>query len=435
MQHPAISRRVLTRLAGGVLGAVLLLGAAPLAMAPPAMAQDKPAKLVVMSHAVHRNVATTGPGGDVTEAWRKQQGIDVEWLTFAVEAVNERVFREASLAQGNVDVAFILDRYGGPQIAHMFEDLEEWQKRDPIADFDEISPGMRLAHTHRGKLIGIPYRHATHGFFYNETFLKERGVEPPKTFKDMVAAAERLTYMRDGTRVHGFVLSMDDPSAVMDWIRAYGGEFITSDYKVVVDQPAAVQAVTALRDLWRKEVFPRNMMTFKTEEVITFMQQGRAAMTNQPFGRFVNYNNPTQSKFPGQIPTTPLPVGLDGKPVAAKTSVWAMAIPKNARNKALSWSLIKHLSSTQSTIAAALNGNGPVRKSAYADAKVRALVPYADAEVAALADARLTVPGFDSSAKAMDIMMEELQAAMLGMKGPEQAMADVKKRVEPLLPK
>ena len=110
------------------------------------------------------------------------------------------------------------------------------------------------------------------------------------------------------------------------------------------------------------------------------------------------------------------------------------AVERNSRNKELSWSLIKHLSLSESVIAEALNGNGPVRPSAYDDAKVKALIPYAAAEKQALASARLVVPGFPNNAKAMDIFIEEFSNAMLGTKDPQTAMSDMKKRVVPLLP-
>lgn len=402
-----------------------------------ALAQGKPGKLTIMSHAVHRNVATGAKAGDSTAGWRQRNGVDVEWITFSVEGVHERVYREASLTEGAADIAFLLERYGGPHIAPLFEDLAEWQKRDPIEDLEEIGAGMRGAHTYGGKVIGIPYRHATHGFFYNRTFLREAGIAAaPTTLEAIIAAAEKLTYARgDGSRVNGYALSMDDPSAVVDLVRAQGGDFITSDYKIVCDQEPAVKTAALLRDWHRKGVLARNTMTFKTEEVITAMQQGRAAMTNQPFGRFVNYNDPKQSKFPGEIAVSTFPMAGSTAPAPAKTSVWAMAIPKNAKNKELSWSLIKELSSKASTIRAAANGNGPVRPSAYDDPQVRELAPYSDFERSVLATARLTVPGFEHAAKAMDIYMEELQKAMLGASEPLAAMRSAKARIEPLLPK
>ena len=421
-------RTVIAHLLPGAAAAVALTVFAPRR----AVAAER---LSIFSHAVHKAVSTTGPGGDVTAAWREKNGAEVEWLTSGVEATNERAFKEASLGQGNANIVFLLDRYTGPQFAGMFEDLGAWHARDPIPGLNEIPAGMIGAHTLGGKLTAIPFRHATHGLHYNTTFLAERGVQPPKTIEQTLKAAEQLTYTRaDGTRVYGLVLNFDDPSSPIDWIRAFGGDFITPSYEVVIDQPAAVRAVAAICDLYKREILPKNVLTMKTEDVTTFMQQGRAAMCNQPFGRFVAFNDPKTSKFPGRIAVGPLPLASDGKPTPAKTSVWAMAIPRNSRNKELSWSLIKHLSLRESVIAEALNGNGPVRPSAYDDAKVKALIPYAAEEKLALAGARLVVPGFPNNGKAMDIFIEEFSQAMLGAKEPQAAMMDLKKRVVPLMP-
>ncbi len=49
-------------------------------------------------------------------------------------------------------------------------------------------------------------------------------------------------------------------------------------------------------------------------------------------------------------------------------------------------------------------------------------------------DARVPLPAFDEAARAGDIFKEETEAAVLGMKTPEAAMASVVARVRPLLP-
>ena len=393
-------------------------------------------RLTLIGHAVHKVAATTGPGGDVTAAWRAKQGVDIEWLTFSVEGANERAFKEASLSEGNADIVFILDRYTGPQYAELFEDLRTWQAKDPIPDFAEFPRGMVAAHTFGGKITAIPFRHATHGLHYNTEFFAERGVaEPPRTVEQVAALAEKLTFKRaDGVQVYGLVMNFDDPATPIDWIRAFGGDFITADYKIVIDQTNAVRGVAMLCELYRKGVLPKNSMNLKTEDVTTFMQQGRGAMTNNPFNRTLSYNDPKASKYPGKIAVIALPLAVDGKPIPAKTSVWAMAMPRNGRNKERAWSLIRTLSLRENTIAETLNGNGPVRPSVYEDAKVKALISYAAAEKQALASARLVVPGFANSAKAMDTFIEELGYAMLGTKEPQAAMSEVKKRVQPLLP-
>lgn len=410
------------------------------ALAAPSIARAQARKFVVMCHAVHQRAITDAKGGDATAAWRQRTGMEIEWLTFGVEAVHERVYREATLAQGGVDACMILERFGGPHIAPLFEDLGALHAREPVENLEEIGAGMRAAHTYGGKMIGIPYRHATHGLFYNEEILKERGItRAPATFEDVIEFAEKCSFVRsDGTRVHGFATSMDDPSGIGDVIRAFGGNFISNDYRFRADEPEAVRAITLLREWYQKQVIPRNMMTFKTEEVITAIQQGRAAITNQPFGRFNNYNDPKQSKYPGAVKVTNIPLLKSlGRPglSPAKTSVWAFAIPKNARDKALSWGFIREVSNKENTIKAAMNGNGPVRLSAYDDPRVQQLAPFSAQERQALPTAVLVLPGFEEAARAMDIFMEEVQKVMLGASEPLAGMKAARARIEPLLPK
>jgi multiple sugar transport system substrate-binding protein len=125
---------------------------------------------------------------------------------------------------------------------------------------------------------------------------------------------------------------------------------------------------------------------------------------------------------------------LAGKVAYAPTvEFWSLVIPRNARNKKSSWEFIRALSSKASTTAMALNGNGPVRISTYAEPGFRAASPFAAEEAKAVAASRIHLPAFDEQARAHDIFIEESQAAMLGMKEPSQAMADATRRVQPLI--
>jgi multiple sugar transport system substrate-binding protein len=155
-------------------------------------------------------------------------------------------------------------------------------------------------------------------------------------------------------------------------------------------------------------------------------------------GRNRIYNDPQKSKFPGRIKTVAVPASqtLAGKYDAApaKVEFWGMVIPRNSKRKDLAWSFIKAMSAKQATLKAALNGNGPVRASTYADAGFSSSVPYAAEELKVLKVARVPLPAFDEAARAGDLFKEEAEAAVLGMKTPEDAMASLVKRVQPLLP-
>jgi multiple sugar transport system substrate-binding protein len=296
--------------------------------------------------------------------------------------------------------------------------------------------GMKV----RGTTIAVPVRHASSGLHWNQEILQERGFpKPPATIEELVEVAKACTYRRaDGTACVGLCMPGVTYPNVIDIARAWDGDFVTQDYKVVADQPGMLNAIKLLRELFQAGAFPRTFAALTTEDVATWMQQGRAAMALQSMGRNRIFNDPQKSRFAGKIQTGAVPISASLKSryavAPAKVEFWGMAIPKNARRKDLAWSFIKAMLTKEATLAMALNGNGPVRASAYDNANLRATVPYADAERAVLMVARVPLPAFDEAPRAGDIFKEEAEAAVLGMKTPEAAMAAVVQRVKPLLP-
>lgn len=398
------------------------------------------ADLNVFAHRVMQNVSLGAAGGDVTAAFTAATGSAVNWVTFETGPLHDRVFREASLGQSTVDVAFLLNTYATPRVTSLFEPLDAYLESDPIEDFADIFPGLVEAVTFGGQLFAVPFRHASTGLHYNEAIFKEFGVEaPPKTIEEFIDIAKRCTGTRpDGTPAVGFILPGVAYPEVIAFARAWDADFITQDFKVVANSPAMVKALTAIKELYDAGAVPRNLVGMKAEDANTWMQTGRAAMAMSSMSRNGLYNDPEKSQTAGQIKTTYFPVAeeLLGKyeVAPAKVEFWSMAIPKNSQNKDLAWQFIKSMSSKEATVAAALNGNGPIRNSTYDDPRIVEKLPYAAAERQVLAVSRVPLPAFDEAARAADYFKEEAEAALLGMKTPQQAMDDLVARVEPLLP-
>jgi multiple sugar transport system substrate-binding protein len=418
-----------------------LIGTAALgALSFPARAQAPGGPLQVFAHRVHKTVAVSEQGGDVTAAWTQRTSVPVEWTTFDTGPLQERLFREASLNETSVDVGFVLNTQAVPRTTALFEPLGPFMARDPIEDLPDVFPGLVSGMTVQGNVLAVPFRHASSGLHWNSEILAERGFSgPPKTMEELVEIAKACTYRRaDGTPCVGLAIPGLTYPNVIDIARAWDGDFITPDFKVVADQPGMMNAIRLLRDLFQAGALPRNLTALSTEDVATWMQQGRSAMALQSLGRNRIFNDPQKSRFPGKIMAGAVPIAAplrDRFAVApAKVEFWGLAIPRNAKRKELSWSFIKALLAKDATLKMALNGNGPVRASTYDDPKFRASVPYADAERDVLKVARVPLPAFDEAARAGDIFKEEAEAAVLGMKTPEAAMAAVVQRVKPLLP-
>jgi multiple sugar transport system substrate-binding protein len=397
--------------------------------------------LQVLSHRVHQTVSTGSQGGDITAPWTRASGHPVQWTTFDIGPLWERLQREAALPSTSIDVGFLVNFQVTPRSAELFEPLDEYLRRDPIDDLADVFPGLIEGYRIGGRLMAMPFRHASSGLHYNEELLAERGITaPPTTIEEMADFARRATHRRaDGTPVTGLVMPGVTYPNVIDIARAWDGDFVTPDFRCTADQPPMVNAIRMLRELFQANAFPRNFATISPEDVNTWMQQGRGALAMQSMGRNRIYNDPQRSRFPGKIRTIAVPISAtlrDRYEVApAKVEFWGMAIPRNSRRKDLAWSFIKAMLTKEATLAAALNGNGPVRNSTYEDARFRGIIPYADEERRVLRVARVPLPAFDEAARAADIFKEEAEAAVLGMKTPEAAMASVVQRVTPLLPR
>lgn len=427
--NSSISRRHFARLAG----------AAALSAGLPGRAFAQAKTLTALGHRVHQTAATTGPGGDATEPFVKASGASLNWVTFGdVNAVHERLLREASLSETTIDVAYLVNGRAVPRNLKLFEPLDSLMQQAPIEAFDDFAPGLIAPLKLDGALHGVPVRHATNALIYNEAILEERGVTAlPKTFEELIELARKLTFKRDdGTQVNGLAFTAVFASNFLTLARCLGGDYMTADGKLVANEAPMVKALTVLADLYKAGVLPRNFATVNNEEITTWMQQGRAAMTINPFARLVTYNDPAKGKFGGRFKSLLPPMASDlvGKTAFAPTvEFWSLMIPKTSKQKPLAWEFIRTLSSKAGTTAMALNGNGPTRISTYADEKLKTAMPYAADEAAALKASRIHLPAFDEQARAHDIFIEETQAAVLGRKPPQQAMDDAVARVKPLL--
>jgi len=362
----------------GFLGTALG-GAAALA-AGPSWAAAK--TLNILSHKVHETVLGTGDG-DLMKEWKARNDTDLVFTTF------------------------------------------DFLKSAPIENYDDIAPGLREAMTVGGKTIGIPVRHATGGLFYNEALLEEAGISaPPTTLEELIEQAKKLTFTaKDGTPVTGMIMASDLAVFPVSFARAFGGDYITKDFKLLPKPEAMEKALGVMANMFKDGALPRSYATTKNDDQVTWMQQGRAAFTMITFAR---YKQIKAVQFPKSK-------SYDGE-MSAVTESWGMSIPANFADKELAWSYIREVSSPRVTLGMAKNGNGPVRVSTYADAEFAAASPVAAAEAKALATARGAFPPFPEAARAQQLFLEDVQLAVLGRKTPAEAVENMVKRITPLLP-
>ena len=424
-----------------------MAGTAALATARVARAQV-PEKLVALGHKVHQQIIMGERGGEaknLAEPWLREKGVGrIEWVTYGLDGIHDKLFREASLPRGSVDVGFLLNSYASPRIAELLDPLDDWQGKAPIEDLTDFFPNMLKTLTLKGRLYGIPMRATTTFLHYNRAVFEERGIAgPPRTIEQFAEIARKCTFTRpNGEKVYGFSVQGTKSEIfypLLDLARAWDGDYLTADYRVVLNEPPVVKALTLLRDLLKDGVMPPNFTAHSNTDEVRFVQGGRSAMTVHGSNYHATFNDPKNSKVAGQFAYALLPASQEmaGKLEFAptKTEFWSFVIPHNAQAKALSWDFIRTLSSRRSIVQMALNGNSPTRASAYADAQLRTKVPYAELEQRVLRVSRVPWPAFDQVSRAIDILGDEVHRALLGLKTPKQALDDAARAITPLVPR
>lgn len=397
------------------------------------------ATFTILSHKVHENVSrglvAGTSGGDIAGEWAGRHNVKLNWVSADIDPMHDRLMREMSLRETSIDLALVINKYATPRLSALVEPLDPWLAREPIEDMAGIPANLISGlRTNEGALFAMPFRHATTGLHYNETLLKERGItRAPRSLDELLETARKVAHTRaDGQKVYGLTVpAAAGPFAVLSFLNAFGAELTDQKLQVRANSPQMVRGLRTMNQLYKEGVLPPNYATLSIDEVITQMQTGQSAMCFDPFARFTTFNDPSKSRYPGQIKVVPIPA--DEGRIVAMTEVWAFVIPKGSKNKQLAWSLVRELSSPASTVRAALNGNGPVRPAAYNDARLQQRLPYTKEEAQAIANARLLPSNYNAAAQAGAVFMEESQAAVIGLKTPEQAAAEMEKRLAPLV--
>lgn len=415
------------------------LGTAIATLALPGLARAQAKRLDILSHRVHQQVLTQGAAGDLTAPWRQANGCELSWTTADIGPLQDRLLREASLPSSDFGIGYLLNSRATPEVARLLTPLDDLLRDQPVAQYDDIAPGLRDAMRVNGRTIAIPVRHATNGLFYNQALLEQQGIAaPPASFEEFLDQCRRLTFRPAGAApVTGLVMTAALAAYPVMFARAFGGDFITPDYKVIPDPEAMTKAIAAIRGLFEAGALPRSYATITNEDQVTWLQQGRAAFAILPFSRHAQLNRAEQSRFPGRIQAMEMPMSTTapaGSRMAAAVEFWSMAIPANARDKPLAWSFLSAMSAPDVTLGAARNGNGSVRLSTYADAGFARDNPVAAVEAGALSRARVPFPAFAEASRAEAIFVEEVQSAVLGRKEPARAVEDSIARIKPLLP-
>ncbi len=233
-----------------------------------------------------------------------------------------------------------------------------------------------------GKLVAMPWFTDAGLLYYRKDLLEEYGLEVPKTWDDLEAAAKKI---QDGERAKGnqdfwgYVWQGNSYEGLtcdaLEWIYSNGGGTIVSpDKKVTINNQKAIEAIEMAAG-WVGTISPKGVTGMTEEPSRNMWQAGNAAfMRNWPYA--YSLGNSDDSQVKGKFDVAPLPAGDAGRG-AATLGGWQLSVSKYSKNPEAAAKLTLYLTGPEVQKLRATKGSfNPTIKSLYQDSDVLAKNPF-----------------------------------------------------------
>lgn len=416
-----------------ILGAAAGIGFAVTAV------QVDAATLRVFANSAHQTALQGNPkvaGSNLQEKFEKDTGITIDWETVPWPQMQQNLLRALSSGSSQFDVVMIESSWPSRDVLDKLVTFNAPAGSPEAKEFEAIFPRMRAAYTLDGQLKGIPIRSNPQIVHYNKAIFEARGIQEPKTFADLLTAAEKASFKRDdGAPVYGLALKPDED--IIAVVKAMGGNVVTDDFAVVVNSAETKAAIERLKVLFEKGAVPPNFFSMDATSVQTMMREGLVAMSLFGDNYFNRFNDPASSRIAGKAGFFAIPGTPPQAYAPAKVAFWAAALPKNGRpdNQEAAKTFIRYLASAPVQLQMALNGNGPVRADTLRNEAFLKGAPYASASTAALDNATQPLPIFEGTNQVRDIFVKEAVAAIIGKKPVDEALKTAETDIKAIVDK
>lgn len=390
--------------------------------------------LTMVSHAFVQNNLTgegMGTGVDLLKEMKEKLGYSMNFVICnSTEESQQQLFRIGSLPQTKEDMIYVLQSMADKRIVNYLEPLNSYMEKAPLDGYpDDYSQGMLQAFTKDGKLYALPIRGGVWNIWYNKRILTERGFDKvPETPEELYEMAKACTYVKDnGEKVYGFAsrgTRWDLHEQLAIGARMFGGDIITPDYKVVINEKPVIDFLKLYRKMYQEGIMPPNWNTMSGNDADQMLKEGRAVFSLGSANYGARYNDTKTSKEAGNLIPIEIPLAKELQTADKKYSdsisfTWAVGILKGSDQKEQAWDAIQFLTTEYGAKEMAKNENAPVRISVLQWQAEND--PGAQVAANTLPRTRSALPALENSGKIIDIIGEHVENVVIkGMDAQEE---------------
>ena len=252
---------------------------------------------------------------------------------------------------------------------------------DPLPEDKMSTEGMLEPTVESGKYFDKLYSYPVTSdggmLYYRTDWLKEAGVEPPKTMDEMKQACKTIKEkVKEAKKADCFAGQYQKYEGltvnISEAVDSAGGHLVSDDGKPTANTPEAVAGLTWLVEAFKDGTIPKGAITWQEEQGRQAFQDGKIMFhRNWPYV----YSLAEQSDIKGKFAVAPLP-GITG-PGVSSLGGHNWAISKYSKNKGTAVDFINWLGAEEQMIKRTkATSNAPTRESLYNNPELTKEFPY-----------------------------------------------------------
>lgn len=284
----------------------------------------------------------------------------------------------------------------------------------------------------QGNVVSIPFRLEPIAFYYNTNIFAEVGIDPDRPPADLHEVLDYARRMTIPGKRSGFAISAGakNPTHFMvdlsQAVWGFGGNYLNDTWtQAAVTGPEVKKAVQFWTDLYtRHKVVPEGSLTYDWNDIGRLFGQETVAMYYYGASGATGTSAIQETAAPSlKFKVAPIPPGK-----VTFASNWGHTIPKNARHKDEAWAFIEWFCSPD--VLPEIAARMPAVKSAANHPRWSApeLTPFWST-----ANYSMTFPGIGEWPEIQQIMVEEVQAIMMGRATVDNSMSQAASRINALM--
>jgi multiple sugar transport system substrate-binding protein len=299
---------------------------------------------------------------------------------------------------------------------------------------DQLMPAMVEDFSVDGKLLALgSWWGGIGGLYYRKDLLDKAGIQPPKTYDELIAAAKQI--QKDNPGMAGWTWpALKDLVLVNRWqefLAGHGGTFFDANGKCAMNNEKGQAALSFMKSLIDTGVTPKQALGWKEEESQVQFGNGEAVFHSGRNDLAFWLDDPKQSKVVGKWAFIPN-VAAPGDKAGGFFEGWGFGINKFSKHQDAAAKVLEVMFDLPVQKDFNLS-QGPLQgnKNVYTDADVVKNNPHMT-EINAVAQTALAPIASPKFNEIQSILQEDLSAALVGTKDVKAALDDACKQIDAL---